>query len=1608
MLFSGQMEGFANWYEKRDHLYVETHAFRELHNIVDETHWAALLGKPGDGKSCMAAHLMLIYRKLGFEPVFCSSAQDWKSLVSYGNVGPSSSKQFVIIDNMFGISCVDQCKVGEWLSIVDMMVKIIEERKGSLLVVCTSRRYIFTDVESAFAKFRLFKKFSTVDMTEDVFRLSNEEKMKIFKKYVDEYNLDEYKDLKIGDVDPPHGFPHCVEMFCTNVFFRNNYGLLFFENPVSCVQKELTNFKDNDHIKYLVLVLVLFHNNRLDNEYFQNLLNNASADEQTIFKATGVSSDTCYPDLIKARQALTNTYLKIGADGSYCFTHESMMENVAFIYISTGPTHALETLDFKYILAYINSSYKNVVDTVVPVDQVSADLPVGFIIPLVKRMTKEIKLGNIVAVCSCATWCNGPFVAEWIKYIYSDMRPELKSIFCTRENQAWVWDGNGNIVSLFFHYKSEEKKNIQGCVSIGGTVSFLSALVYLKRKYAVFSILGSSFIQRELKNVSIWKVLLQDALKIACEYSDNADIVTQLLSFKLDGTTALLLALEHGYVDYIDLLIRSTEVKTKYKDCGGRRYLHYLAVSNVKYDDFKKICDMLLENGEDINMKNESGKPHLFALMDAIVKNKHDLQRFNYFLQKGADVNIRDYDRRNLVLHIIKSQSSTDCLQILPELRKSRVDFQAVDARKQNALHYLFRKIPDKDLTALTMYLIKTVGVNMSQKDRNGKVPLMLALQGDSGVQCVEVLLLGSPRRYTDRRGQGYFHYLCSSKAEFERFSSYCLLLLNHREDMNVKDLQGEIPLFKIITRASNSQRWFTINTSFSLKHIQLLTQSGFDIHAKDKYGRNLVLHILLATKVHWEDKNFDPLELLQYCYQAGINFHGVDSYGRNAMHYVYGDYTDPWPRSYESIWCYSWSIAKRSTSDSALEAIAIFLKDTVGVDCYTQDTDGVSSLMLALRYYPDFHNVRDLIRHPIPFQKDINGRSYFHYLARSAAPKETFEEICDALLRNDMDINSVDVSGRSPLFLCADFERIEGLKILVNRGADVNLHDTKGDNLLSYLLKHQFYFHSDRAVRKIILNFLNENGVDYCHQNNDQVSPLMLALQTFPDLSCVKEWVKNALPILKDKKGQSYFHYLARAHTSKSIFSAHCSALLNNEVDINQEDFTGRSPLIECFDAGYLSSFKLLVEFGANIHVEDRQGRNLLLYAFKSNLWWRSRTIVEYLVASGIDCFQKDSEKVNSLMLSLSTSPNPNFNFVKRLLQCQFPLQKDLQGRNYFHYLARSDAFHSQEFMEYCSALQIHGVDINEKDSLGRTPIFECVIRGCLITLKVLVEHGADIHVRDNHGVNLVLLALNEGFGLECKEILKYLRKMGADFQFIDKKGRNAMHYFFMEDVNNSHYHSPGWNPFHNTSDCSENFSYSVPETYSGTDCILRDCSDKLLTDEDITDIYSFLKEPNAVNCFHSDNENINPLMLALENYPYFTCVNELMKSHIPLQVDKQGRNYFHYLVRSTCSKDVFKSISLVLLKNGVDINARDLLGKSPLFECFSLGKCKEMNILVELGATAEPQENWETHPVIAHSLENIKMTLQNAGLCFDNINDEAGWSRNFQYLRIIKKGQV
>ena len=972
---AGQMEMLADSYRTKDHLFVETKAFNELKSVVEDMHWATLLGKPGDGKSATAAHLLLQYTKIGFEPVFLSSPRDWRMLIS----GGPSAKQAVVIDDIFGQSYLDDNKnVGEWTSLVDSMSRIVKQRQGNLVVICTSRRYIFKDIETALGKFDCFLKHSIVDMTEQQYKLSGDEKVAIFQRFTDAHNLETstFARLKIRYVDPPHGFPHCVELYCSNAFLRKE-GIAFFSHPVQFVHREISNFKDNDRVKFLVLLLVFHKGDKLGLTDLDSLLENTTDDAKKIFQTAGVSLEKAIPDIRRALTGLTNTYLKQNSDGSYSFSHHSLRETLAFIYISENPIHAIRAIDFQHIVAFTRRQ-KETANKTIP----NLSFPFE---SLSKRMIMEIKDGHASTVCDCEVWSDTTFITKFVKFIENETSAFLETLLCLGPETY-------------------------------STGSLMKCLIRKERYSAIMVLLESKTIGKTLQNSDCWLKCLQEGLRTACWFDKPSLALIRALGsycrekgFKLDGTVLLHNMLCNSKADVAICLIEHTNINPDVAICliehtninpEYGQYFKALAGSDICLPEFEVLCKMLTQAGFDINQTNGSVLA-VFRCLTRIEEKGWD--RLLCMIRYGANIHKQCKDG-NVVLFVITNnrfnfglnEKSTKCIDLLTKLSDLDIDFHCTDSAGCNALHIACQRWPDDGSSSLVEYLINK-GVSAEAVDERGAVPLMLALKNNVSIEIFEILARYSPPKHVDKSGLGYFHYLLSSRdiTNAEEFVRKCEIVLKLESSIYEKDNSGKPPIVQLMERKASNKTGCNL-----LKGFRYLHENGMDLHVKDGRGRNLALCVL-----DWGITE-EVLPLLQYFHSVGLNLKLPDNDGRNALHHLFANvfYEEKLVYKYHKFY-----VTEREFPEikgKLLKKLYEFLTDDIGLLTTVGDKDGIDAVMLALENCAGFVWIKNLLMQDIHLNEDRNGRNYLHFLAKSRAPDASFEILKNALFDKGLTVD--------------------------------------------------------------------------------------------------------------------------------------------------------------------------------------------------------------------------------------------------------------------------------------------------------------------------------------------------------------------------------------------------------------------------------------------------------------------------------------------------------------------------------------------------------------------------------------------------------------------------
>ena len=1048
---SEQVEAYMATLQRKDAQYVETKAYTELMEIVDDTHWGIILGSPGDGKTSMAVHLMFHYKSLGYEPVYVKTPEDWKQNVYGIRSKGKTAKQFVVVDDAFGTTSVDERNVSEWLAILEMIEMNVDDRDGSLLVVFTNRRYVYYDVVSKLGKFKKFRKSSIVDLTERRWTLSEQEKCSIFENMCRNNNVENtYNITDFEYIEPPYGYPSLVESFCGNAFYRTN-GLSFFQNPIKLVSSQIANFKENDRTKYCILLFLLFKNNRLEQRYLQNQKHNLTDEDKVIIHNAGISNELACTDIKRSINGLLNNFIGENNDGSLRFANRCVMNAVAFMYIQDHTMHAIEELDFEHLVEF----------TIYPGSKCNSrenkiELPENCVDALVKRITKEILRGNIFAACRHQAWCNKTFVSRWLTYVVN--------CFSSKDNTG---RSCANSLAL----------PVELVTMISDTL--LEPLIVMKRKLAVLALLQNDTMLNNMKHASSLDNILSYALQLACSSSGNEEIVRTLLSKGANGTSCdshgrilLMLALQDVQEStYARLLLKEKQLIPKHKDENGKGYFHYLVNSGASEESFREFCGLLLSVGEDINEEDKYVQSPLFQCVEnAESLNSEDLGfgRFKILIEKGADAMSKDKKGRNLVLHVLKHIKRNDiCLRYLQYLHELHVDFNATDCYGRSAIHYLVLRAVDSghrcrnvdSFNSILLFLAGKTKVQLCASDMNGINPLMLGLEFCPEYELVEILLQTAVAHHKDFDGKGYFHYLVKSRASARRFAALCNSLLALGEDIDSKD-NHEIPALFLCNDL--------LDISVAIERLQIMVSLGANTNIRDKHGKNIIL--LTVEKRAGKQRCVDFLEC---CRENGADFRATDKDGKNVIHYF----------------IFRIGLLGLFLDKSCCNNTFQYLYKHATAHVTSLDNNGRSPLMMALKDCIDFSFMNDLLQHIVPKQSDADGRGYFHYLARSCGSQKMFERICSFLVQQGEDVNVTDKLGRTPVFECVTNRMridacLSNMQILQECGANLNITDKNGTNLVMWMLKNLVVSNDLECVLQIIDFLTSEISIDEQEDN--------------------------------------------------------------------------------------------------------------------------------------------------------------------------------------------------------------------------------------------------------------------------------------------------------------------------------------------------------------------------------------------------------------------------------------------------------------------------------------------------------------------------------------------
>jgi len=213
-------------------------------------------------------------------------------------------------------------------------------------------------------------------------------------------------------------------------------------------------------------------------------------------------------------------------------------------------------------------------------------------------------------------------------------------------------------------------------------------------------------------------------------------------------------------------------------------------------------------------------------------------------------------------------------------------------------------------------------------------------------------------------------------------------------------------------------------------------------------------------------------------------------------------------------------------------------------------------------------------------------------------------------------------------------------------------------------------------------------------------------------------------------------------------------------EIDLDQQDFLGRTLLSDGALDGNLALVKALINAGIDVSIADKKGRSALFDAVRGG----NVEIIDALIASGTDVNVQDKDGETALMLA---SVNGQRKIVAKLIA---------SGAN--HGLASKESM----FALYLAAANGHQdivadlldakADMNFMGPEDVTALMVAADRGHVEVVAVLVKSQARINQRDGAGYTALMYASQNGH----KAVVAKLLAAGADVNGQSEQGQTAL----------------------------------------------------------------------------------------------------------------------------------------------------------------------------------------------------------------------------------------
>eukprot|EP00105_Crassostrea_gigas_P038197 XP_019922345.1 PREDICTED: ankyrin-1-like [Crassostrea gigas] len=1001
-------------------------ACEKVERNIKSRNLVIVYGHSGSGKSAIIQHIALKYREHGWTVRRVKGVEDIVNIFYSGRF--QKDKTICVFNDPLGKECFDEIYNDSWQRYEEDLKLFLKTAK--ILMSC--RNHILSD--SRVARY-LVNQSAIVDIDNEIYKLSVEEKRHILTKYTLSMNLSDEDCNKIVEVE--RYFP----LLCSLCSSKEKYiskGIRFFTEPVTVLKEEIIEFKEKDRGKYCALALLVLFN---DDLCVSDLLKNKDNENKfkQMLKLCGLSESTPSTAIGNNLDSVRDCFVKMIGD-RFHFYHDLVMEVTTHVFGTDYPTETIRYADIGFLRKKVRLG--NCEKYMEPFTIYLSD---KYIEELGERLFTEL-FGNRLIDVALNPCLKNEKVIETLKKIIQKhpeklpMILEKKKLKYEKQNYytakhltkiAFMSLENDlsplYVLIVYSHTDlSRECLNTLTRMHIKFKSSSLLPAVYCNGSMQLFHLFPSFHVKESLTNV----LRGFSPIHIVSAFH-NYDILEELImiggdvnsiSNTWDHFTPLLLAASNDTQDYkyyfygrrvahrreitVQLLL-DNGAYINLCDKDGASPL-YMACQN----GYDRTVELLLDNGADINLCDEDGASPLYISC----QNGHD-STVQLLLDNGADINLCDKDGASPLY--IACQNGYD--RTVRLLLSNGADINLCASDGGSPLYIACQNGYDR-----TVRLLLSNGADINLCMEAGASPLYISCQNGHDRTVRLLLSNGADINLCANDGGSPLYIACQNG-----YDRTVRLLLSNGADMNLCANDGASPLYISCQNGHDSTA-------------QLLLSNGANITLCDEDGAS-------PLYISCQNGHDSTAQLLL------SNGADIELCAKKRTSSLY--------------------IACQKGHDSTVQLLL-----SNGADINLCDEDGASPLYIACQNGHD-STVQLLLRNGADtYLCDKDGTSPLYI-----ACQKGYHGTVKRLLSNGADINLCNKNGASPLYIACRNLNFFAVEHLLSKGADINLCDKDGASPLYIACQN-----GQLIIAQLLLN----NGADINFCNKNGASPLYIACQ--------------------------------------------------------------------------------------------------------------------------------------------------------------------------------------------------------------------------------------------------------------------------------------------------------------------------------------------------------------------------------------------------------------------------------------------------------------------------------------------------------------------------------